>query len=171
MTAFNKTSVALAIIILSLLCSCASTTKTKVLSEMAAAGILGVVAGQQRQEDRMAFSVMYAGLAAATAGAIGVIVHDPDKEFSILKSENADLKQKLDEAFTPRLEKELPGTLTGKVPDKYRALIQPGQWRVYELDQWIEEDENRLIHQDKIMELIPPSLKALQKPVFRKEKR
>ena len=44
-------------------------------------------------------------------------------------------------------------------------MINPGEWKIYALDQWIEDSENKLIHQDKMMELIPPSLIPAQLPM------
>ena len=49
-------------------------------------------------------------------------------------------------------------------------MINPGEWKIYALDQWIEAGENQLIHQDKIMELIPPSLVPVQLPLTNEKK-
>ncbi|MFN9066691.1 MAG: hypothetical protein ACK5V3_05640, partial [Bdellovibrionales bacterium] len=93
-----------------------------------------------------------------------VYKNDPDLEIEKYKNQTTSLRKQLDELTNPVLEKQLPGTLSGKVPDKYKNLIEPGEWRIYSINQWIEDGENRLIHQDKVMELIPPSLKPVALP-------
>lgn len=144
------------------LCGCATTQTSKVLRDMAIAGAAGVLVAQQRPENRAAYSAMYGGIAAAGAGVAGLYVHNPEGKSKQLEKENAELRLKVDQAFSPRLESSSPGTMGGRIPDKYRRLVSPGEWRVYAIDQWVEDGENRIVHQDKIMELIPPSLLPAQ---------
>ncbi len=154
---FIRTTVALVSIALGLT-SCATTQTQKILRDMAIAGAVGIAVAQTRSENKMAYGLMYGGLSAAGAGAAGLYIHNPEGRSEKLENENAEMKRKLDEAFAPKLESKSPGTMGGKIPDKYKRLVNPGEWRVYAIDQWMEDGENRLVHQDKIMELVPPSL-------------
>ena len=143
--------------------SCAHTTKEKVFQNMLIAGATGVLIGQQKENYKTTHSIMYGGVAAAVAGAVTLYMNDPDKESEKLREEIRVLKTQMDQIGEPWLATKTPATFGAKVPDKYRSMINPGEWRVYEINQWIEDGENRLIHQDKIMELIPPSLKPSSK--------
>ena len=150
---------ALFVIGFSALAGCAHTTKEKVFQNMLLAGSAGVLLGQQREDFKTTYSTMYGSLAAAIAGAVTLYINDPDKEAEKLREEVKKMKTQMDQMSEPRLASQTQATFGAKVPDKYRSMINPGEWRIYELNQWIEDGENRLIHQDKIMELIPPTLK------------
>lgn len=136
--------------------------KEKVLRDMTVAAVVGYAIGQTQQKEKDANSIMYAGVLATATAVAGLHFYDPDKQIETLKSDVTSLRKKLDQEFEPELENQMPGTLAGKIPKNYRALIQPGAWKVYAINQWIEDGDNRIIHQDKIMELIPPSLRAGQ---------
>jgi len=155
-------SKAIALASLFALAGCATTPTQKILRDMAIAAGVGVLVAQQKQDNRAAYSMMYGGVSAAGAAVAGLYIYDPEGKTKQLERENADLRAKADEAFGPRLEASVPGTMGGRIPDKYRRLVSPGEWRVYAIDQWAEDGENRIIHQDKIMELIPPSLLPAQ---------
>lgn len=145
--------------LLSLTIGCAHTTKEKVFQNMLIAGATGVVIGQQKEDYKTTYSTMYGGMAAAIAAAVTLYINDPDKESDKLREEIRSMKVQMDQIGEPRLASQTPATFGAKVPSKYRSMINPGEWRVYEINQWIDDGDNRLIHQDKIMELIPPSLK------------
>jgi len=142
---------------------CASSTKGRVFQNMLIAGATGVLMGQQKEDYKTTYSTMYGGVAAAVAGAVTLYMNDPDKEADKLREEIRVLKTQMDQIGEPRLATQTPATFGAQVPNKYRAMINPGEWRVYEINQWVEDGENRLLHQDKIMELIPPSLKPNSK--------
>lgn len=139
-----------------------STTKGRVYRDMAIAGALGAALGQNEARYKNANSGLYAGSFAATAAVVSLLINDPDKTNTHLKEENAKLRSELDQISNPTEVAVHPGTLSGKIPEKYKDLVQPGEWKIYAIDQWIEDGENRLIHQDKMMELIPPALKPKQ---------
>lgn len=147
---------------------CATTPKQKILRDMAIAGVVGAVLGQQANSNKDAYSLMYGGVLSASAAVTGLFVYDPGKDAKKYREEAEKLKKQLEEVFSPKLETQTPGTLGGRVPGKYKNMISPGEWRIYAIDQWVEEGENRLIHQDKIMELIPPALRPIQNPISKK---
>jgi hypothetical protein len=146
------------------LSGCASTPKNQILQNMTIGAAAGVLIAQSKEQSKMSYSLMYGGLGASAGTLYSLYKNDPDLEVEKFKNQTASLRRQLDEITNPVLEKQLPGTLSGKVPDKYRNLIEPGEWRIYSINQWIEDGENRLIHQDKVMELIPPSLKPVALP-------
>ena len=152
------------------LSGCATSTKMKVLSSMAGAAALGGIYGLSRPEAKSQNALLWAGVGSAVAGAVAVSLSDPDKEAERLRQETIRLREELEMLNSPRVEKQTTGLFGAKVPEKYRSLINPGEWRVSRIDQWIEDDENRLIHQDLVMELIPPSLNPISRPTNQKEK-
>lgn len=142
--------------------ACATTTKGKVAEWTVLGGLAGGAYGSSRPEYKDQNAVMYGAVGAAIGALAAVYYHDPDKQTEQLRLENAKLKKDLDAFSEPKVLVETPATFNSRIPEKYKRLINPGEWRVAEIDQWIEDGENRLIHQDKVMELIPPSLKPNQ---------
>lgn len=146
-------------IVLCLSAGCATTTSGKVYQNMALAGAAGAIYGSTQQDYKTTQAVLYGSLAAAIAAATTIYFEDPDKEQIRLRNELKSLKAKLDQINEPKLVGVEPATFGARIPAKYKNMIQPGEWKVFELDQWVEDGDNRLIHQDKVMELTPPSLK------------
>lgn len=147
-----------ALIILSLASGCATSNRNRTLEAMAIAGVAGMAYGLTRPENREANAAMYGGVAAASAGALGLWIWNSDQDLERFKKDSQALSDELDRVRSPNRILESPATFGAKIPAKYRSLVQPGSWRVSEINQWIEDGENRLIHQDTIMELIPPTL-------------
>ena len=146
------------LISLSLLTGCASTPRQKIIRNIIVAGVAGYAIGSQKQENSKAYGLYYAGLAGSAAGLASAYLENDDAENERLRADNRKLKAELDKVYSPSLVHEGNAMMNAKVPDKYKAMINPGEWKIYAYDQWVEDGENRLIHQDKIMELIPPSL-------------
>lgn len=146
-----------------------STVKGKIYRDMAIGAAVGLALGQNEEKYKNANSLMYAGSFAAGAAAISLLINDPDQEIEKIRKETLQIKSELDQVLNPTLTNQFPGTLNGKIPAKYKGLIQPGEWKIYALDQWVEDGENRMVHQDKIMELIPPSLRPVQSKIKTKE--
>ncbi|WP_374032897.1 hypothetical protein [Bdellovibrio bacteriovorus] len=127
---------------------------------MAIAGAAGILVGQSRSEYKPTYSTMYGGVAAATAAALTVYFDDSDKEVERLKAEIRMLSGSADAFEKAQMTHQSPATFGAKVPEKYRGLINPGEWRVYQVDRWREDGENRMVHETSVMELIPPSLRG-----------
>lgn len=162
---------------LSLLCllifnfGCATTYKEKMYQTMAMGAAGGAAYGLSKPESRDAYALMWAGIGAAVGAIVSAHFSDPDKEIEKLRTESKILREEMDQLSSPRIEAQSSAFFGSKVPEKYRALINPGEWRVSRIDQWIEDDDNRLIHQDLVMDLIPPSLNPANKPILKKESR
>lgn len=140
--------------------SCASSTKNTLVTNVLVGVAAGYAIGSMNKNNSVAFGLLYGGMG-GTAAALGTAYFsDLDKDSKRLAAENEKLRKDLEAVTSPKTVYLSPAMFNSKVPDKYKRLIQPGEWRISEIDQWVEESENRIIHQDKIMELIPPSLKT-----------
>lgn len=147
-----------------LLTSCAHLTPSeRVVRDMLVAGAIGAAIGQQSSKNQDLNSMAYGGLAASSAAMIGLIVHDPEQVPRRVESENLLLRRELEEARESRVESHAPGTLSAYIPERYRKLVRPGEWKVMEIDEWLEDGENRLVHRDKVIELIPPTLRPVSR--------
>lgn len=141
-----------------ILSGCASTNRGKTLQAMAVAGLAGALYGASRPEAKNQNAALYAGVAASSAGVFGLYQWDSEQDSERLRREAQNAMEEIERLRAPKRLFESPATFGAKIPEKYRSLIQPGAWRVSEIDQWVEDGENRLIHQDLIMELVPPTL-------------
>lgn len=148
---------------------CASTYRSKTYQSMAVGAAVGALYGMSKPKDQGAYATMYSA-AGGTAGAIySLLVFDPDAEIEKQKSEITRLRDDMDQLSNPKVERQTTALFGNRVPEKYKALINPGEWKVSKLDTWVEDDENRLIHQDLLMELVPPSLIPISKPTKKPE--
>lgn len=157
MTAINKYLILFAVLLSS---GCATSIKGQTTEWALIGAGAGAAYGYSRNEYKDKNAMMFAAIGAATGALISLYKQDPDQKISKLSDENAKLKKDIEAFSNPKTEFQTPAMFNSKIPDKYKRLIQPGEWRISEIDQWIEDSENRIIHQDKIMELIPPSLKT-----------
>lgn len=153
-----------------LLSGCASSYKRQIFQSMAVGAAAGAVYGQSKPENRNAYALMWAGVGAAIGAGVATYLNDPDREIENLRAETSRLKSEMDQMATPKIEAQTSAFFGSKVPEKYRALINPGEWRVSKIDQWIEDDENRLIHQDLVMDLVPPTLNPISRSTKKQEK-
>lgn len=139
--------------------SCSSKSiKLQSLGWATTGAIIGGAYGGTRNEYQSQNAVLFGSLGALTGLLSYYYFNDPDKKVESITEENLKLKAQLEDFYSPKTIAESPGTFNSKIPAKYKKLVRPGEWKISEIDQWIDEGENRLIHQDKIMELIPPTL-------------
>ncbi|MBL7557609.1 MAG: hypothetical protein JNM24_17400 [Bdellovibrionaceae bacterium] len=138
-------------------------TKEKVVLNSTIAGAAGYTYGEHKETNKNSNALLYGSMFALGASIASIYFFDPDSEKEKYRTESIELKKKLDEFQNPRLVVETNSFQTGKVPLKYKNMIEPGSWKIYEIDEWVEDGENRLIHQDKLMELTPPLLKPNNK--------
>lgn len=141
---------------------CATTIKGKVIQNAMIGAAIGVLIGQNMEKHKTANSVLYGSLGAAI-GSIGTTQYiDPDKEVDSLKSVNAELAKALAESSgskPPMLDYKGPAlSAPNKLPEKYKSLINPGEWSVYTMDEWEQIDESKMIHKDKMIQITPPTL-------------
>jgi hypothetical protein len=141
-----------------LLSACTGTPREKTLSHMLSGVAAGAAYGATRPEMKRENAFIFGGSLGLLGAATGLFLFNDDEEVAKIKLERDILKLDLEKKSKGTLIKELPATFSAKIPKQYLPLVRPGSWRVMEVDEWVEDGENRLIHQDKIMELVPPTL-------------
>lgn len=140
--------------------SCTSlSTRSTILRDMAIGAVAGSLIAQTRETNKDAYTSMYAGIGAATAGAISVYFnasHDDQ-----LKNENQSLNQQINH-FQKQLEPQLiqkgNSLFSSPLPKEVASLVEPGEWKRYKLDQWVQDQyqPNTWYRQVEMFEIIPP---------------
>lgn len=141
------------------LVGCASTQRQKLFQGIALGAVAGAGYGSTKAEQKDANIALWAATGAAVGAIATVLLNDPDAEIEKYKKEAERIRAEHEEMLAPRIEGASSALFGARVPEKYKGLIEPGEWRVMSIDQWVEDGETRLIHQDKIMELVPPTLR------------
>lgn len=126
---------------------------------MAIGAAVGGLVGQSRSENREAYSAMYAGIGAATAGAISALVNVPDE--NQIKKENENLKEqvrKFEKQLQPQLVQQGNSLFSSPIPKEVSSLVEPGEWKRYKMDQWVQDQNqpNTWYRQVEMFEIIPP---------------
>lgn len=155
------------LIILSLafltLTNCASlNTRNKILRDMAIGAVVGGLIGQSEKNNKTAYTTMYAGVGAATAGVISSLINIPDE--NQIQKENNFLKEQVkdyEKQFKPQLVQNGKSLFTSPIPKEVSSLIEPGEWKRYKLDQWVQDpsQSNVWYRQVEMFEVIPPVTK------------
>lgn len=140
------------------LTACSGTPREKTLSLMLSGVAMGAAYGASRPEMKRENAFIFGGSLGLVGAATGLYLFGDDVRLTQMEKERDYIKMELEKKSKGTLIKELPATFSAKIPKQYLPLVRPGSWRVMEIDEWVEDGENRLIHQDKIMELVPPSL-------------
>lgn len=141
---------------------CAHSPSEKLVQNMAIGAAAGFLIGHQRAEYKSTFSAMYAGFGASAAGLVtAYLIKSSDDEF---KKENDRLKTEV-ERFQKQLEPKLVQTgqslFTSPIPKEVAGLVEPGEWKRYKLDQWVQDPNqpNTWFRQVEMFEIIPPVAK------------
>lgn len=144
---------------LSMTVGCATSTRNKVLRDMAIGAAAGALVAQTKTDYRMTYTAMYAGTGAAIAGAISTYVNvSKDEE---LQMENQQLKTKLDhfqKQLQPQVIQQGNSLFSSPIPKEVAGLVEPGEWKRYKLDQWVQDpnQSNTWYRQVEMFEIIPP---------------
>lgn len=148
-----------------LVTGCATSNRTKTLWSMTLAGAASSGAGYAtapKDESSTGHALLWGGVGAAVVGALGLFLFDEQRRSTELSRENEVLKRTLDgltgKDDTGKLVLDTQSPFGKDVPQEYKSLIKPGRWSVYALDHWVLQGEHTLIHQDKMVRLIPPEL-------------
>lgn len=148
---------------------CASmSNRTKTILTMAMAGVVGGTVGALTappDESIVGHAALWGGSAAAVLGVASLFVFDEHAKSKELERQNTSLKKEIDTyrsqggaGGTEEIVFESGAQFGKEIPDSFRALVKPGKWRIWKLDKWVNGGENRLIHQDKMVEIVPPML-------------
>jgi len=136
-----------------------STTRNTILRDMAIGAAVGTFVAQTRDNNKEAYTSMYAGIGAATAGVVSVYINAANDDE--LKRENQNLKSKI-EQFQKQLEPQLVqkgnSLFSAPLPKEVSTLVEPGEWKRYKLDQWVQDQNqpNTWYRQVEMFEIIPP---------------
>ena len=145
--------------------SCATQRKSQIASMglgFVVGGTVGVMTAPEGERPTM-HGALWGGLTAALAGAVSLYVFDQQKEVDKYKQETESLKielSKLKISQEPKLISKGSGLFKDPLPSEALRLIQPGEWRKYAVDQWVQDQGNPNIwlHYNQMYEFIPPSL-------------
>ena len=145
-----------------------ATNRAKTLLLMGGVGVVAAGAAyvMTPQDERPEMHALYGGaIGAAAAGVAGLFIFDEQKRSEELDRQATVMRREL-EAFRdegggshePRLLYETSAPFGKDIPGEYRALVRPGHWSVYRLNQWVSQGEGAMIHQDRMVKLVPPQL-------------
>ncbi len=139
--------------------NCATTYKGKILEFASAGAIVGGAYGNSRPEYKDQNAMMYASLGALIGTIAGTYLMDPEKEINKAKLEISTLKAKLDEFQKPNLIDQGNSLFKSRLPNDLTKLIQPGEWKRYKIDYWVQDQSNQnlWLRQTEMFEVIPPS--------------
>ncbi len=159
----------LAVIISVCACACATTSnRTKIITTMVVGAVLGGTVGAMsapKNEQAAAHGLLWGGVTAASVGVAGLFIFDEQKRSAEFERQGVLLRKELDAVrgegagyHGPQLLYESNAPFGKDIPTEYQPLVRPGQWSVYKLNQWIPHGEGLLIHQDRMVKLVPPQL-------------
>lgn len=148
--------------------------RTKTLLFMGGIGVAAASVGYvvAPQDTRPEMSAAYFGaVGAAAAGAAGLFIFDEQKRADELERQNEVMRKELS-AFReeggssrePQLLYETSAPFGKEIPTEYQGLVRPGHWSVYRLNQWVQQGEGTVIHQDRLLKLVPPLLTPAAPP-------
>ncbi len=146
--------------------SCATTKRQKQILSIGSGFVAGGVVGSTSTpsaENPTMHGVLWGGLTAALTSVISLYVFDQQSEVDKFKEETKALKlelSKLKKMQEPQLISKGKGLFKSPLPKEALRLIQPGEWRKYAIDQWIQDQGNPNIwlHYNEMFEFIPPSV-------------
>jgi hypothetical protein len=134
-------------------------TKKEILLATVGASALGYLVGQSKDSHQDAYSMIYAGTFGLTTAVLGLYFSKSEEQ---LTEENRRLKTELDhfqKQLTPRLVQEGKGLFNSPLPREVSSLIEPGEWKRYKLDQWVQDPNqpNTWYRQVEMFEFTPPA--------------
>lgn len=153
------------------LTACASSSfKEKTFRNMIVASAVGLAIGQTEKENKGSYSLIYGGGAAATAAVASILAYDPDKEIEKATGVSKEVSDSLEQALqNPISKKYYDSNKQGsslrnfnQLPERYRKLINPGEWRLSQISEWEQLDDFTLVHKTELLEIRPPELKINQ---------
>jgi len=161
----SKTSQFLLISLCLIATSCASTNRAKSIYLTGGAFALGGAAGaitSPRGESALMHGTLWGGLAAGISSIASLFIFDSEKENKELKETNNKLVEEIgsfNKLSAPEIEAANEIGFGKPLPQGLREIVKPGKWRLYKLDQWIDAGDNSMIHQDRMIEIMPAVLK------------
>ena len=163
MTAFNLKSIVLVVTTTAFSIGCGSmSSRNKIYRDMAFGALAGTALAQTKTDNQSAYTSMYAGIGAATAGVASVYFNTQIEEE--LQTENEKLKAKLNQfeaLMNPKLIQQGNSLFSQALPKEMSGLVEPGEWKRYKMDQWVQDPNqpNTWYRQIEMFEITPPTSK------------
>lgn len=112
-------------------------------------------------ENRVAHAALWGSGTAAVTGVAGLYIFDEqqrsqeiNRKLEVAVSEIRALRGESEQARNELLI-GADSTFPKSLPDEFKNLVRPGKWSIFKISQWINQGENTLIHQDKMIRLEP----------------
>ncbi len=152
------------ILLITALSSCSSLDyREKALVYSAAAGATGYLIGSgsaKEGESEAMHGALWGSLAALTVST--AFLYFMDHEKSIRERRVKDFNAEGLESFKNNINIDTKSGSAGfkgnDLPEDVNGLIVPGNWKLYKIDEWVKLPNNKVVHQDKLLEFNPPKL-------------
>lgn len=138
----------------------ANASQSLALRNALIAGAMGAAIGTNQEHSRRSNTLILGSVGFGLGLLASMYYYNLDSNPD-LKAENSSLKKKLDE-FQKQLEPKLvgggSGLLQSPLPKDVAQLVNPGEWKRYKMDQWVQDTNqpNIWYRQVEMFELIPP---------------
>ncbi len=135
--------------------------KEKSLALIGAAVLTGYSLGTSNTptgESQSTHGLLWAGVAGTVAGVSSPYLLKDDLESNSEEVDSLKNKIKILENKTPT-KNGVNAFLEKPLPKEFSNLIRPGGWKIYAIDEWVKDGEERLVHQDKMLEIQLPEIK------------
>ncbi|MCE3009748.1 MAG: hypothetical protein LW875_03955 [Proteobacteria bacterium] len=146
-----------------LLSGCASQSqKDTFVRDMALGALVGVAVASGKSNNREAYALMYGGLGAAAAGVVSGATRIKELEKTQKSAQYFEKKaQELEAQQKPKLFDQGQGLFATPLPKEVTSLVEPGEWKRYKLDQWVQDptQPNTWYRQVEMFEITPPTAK------------
>ena len=163
-------NVTVTLVVALMACSCASMpNRTKTILTMVGTGlVVGTIAANRApvEENPGTIGFLWGGSSAALAGAISLYVFDEQHRSEIFEKQLNASQKEVDvlrgegDGRSPAPIFDSESGLERQLPKEYQGLVQPGKWSIYKINSWVSQGDNTLVHQDKMVRIIPPQFKG-----------
>lgn len=161
MNVFRKFNILSLLVISVTSCQTSNSFKESFYRNMAIGLVGGYLVGQTKPTNKEAYGYMYGAAAASMMAAGTVFLSDPSQG-SPAQKENESLKEqikKMQKDLEPKLTEQGKSLFTSPLPAEVTNLIEPGEWKRYKMDQWVQDPNqtNTWYRQVEMFEIIPPN--------------
>jgi hypothetical protein len=126
--------------------------------------VIGYLTTPKDGSSKLGHAALWGGVSGTVAGLSSFYIFDEQKRSEEFERQIRVLKMEIeasrDELTSNNSDLLTEGSsLNGKsLPDEYKGLIKQGKWQLFKINRWRNEGENSVIHEDRMIKLIPPHL-------------
>ena len=148
-----------------LLLGCSTDFRKKTLTYMGGAFLAGATVGAVQsgeRENKDMHALLWGSAASAVVGASLLYLYDESSELKDKDYQIRELTSRLNDAKGIEQIKANNGESSffeSKLPKEYSHLVEPGKWKIYQINEWKKVSESEYVHQDKLMEIEPAKIK------------